>query len=544
MNCRPELDILMYLDRELPADEAAAFEDHLAACAHCRQRCDALRAEDEAIGDVLREAEHAAAPARTAALPQLVWIALALAALAVGLQLGLDLVAQLAVPFGWLAPSPDHQLISALVSLVFSVTLEDMSMLFTPIAALTLALLIGTVFVLLGRRRLAASVAGLLLLLVASAPVCATEIRTRTPGAGEVVIIPAGETINDSVIALGKQVIVEGTVTGDLLAAGEHVSVSGEVQGSLVALARSVSIGGVVKGDIYSAGQAVDVRGQVGRNVYTAANTLDIATGARIATDAWIADQYGRVSGTIGRDLHAAGQSLALTGAVDRAVRFSGQNLDLGQTARVGGEITANVPGPGAVVRAPSAQLASEPQIHLHEAGRKAHGPKPTVRRWLTFRFYFWQAVRIAAALALGLLLYWLVPGLFTWAAPPERHLLRHGGIGFLALVAVPVAAVVVSLTVIGLPIGILGLITWSAALYLAGIFVALMLGQLLLRSQRKNGAAFALALLVGLVVVRIAINLPFLGNVIYLLVVIVGIGMLAAQLVALARRLRAPAAL
>jgi hypothetical protein len=151
--------------------------------------------------------------------------------------------------------------------------------------------------------------------------------------------------------------------------------------------------------------------------------------------------------------------------------------------------------------------------------------------------------VRIAAALALGMLLYWLVPGLFAWATPPERHWLRNSGVGFLALVATPVAAVLVSITVIGLPIGILGFIAWLVALYLSGILVALMLGQLLLRSQRENGAAFALALLVGLAIVRIAVNLPYLGGVLCLIVHIVGLGMLVAQVVELARRLRAPAA-
>ena len=537
MSCRSELDSLMYVDRELAADEAVAFEAHLTTCTRCRRRVAALRVESELIGDALSEHELAQRPNWRG----FAWAAVGLVATTAGVQAGLDLIEQLGTQLGWLNPLAGQQPLSALVGFLFLLTQEDIPMLFTPIAALTTVLLLGATLAFVTRRR-PAVIAGLLLLLAAAAPTSATELRAPTGRPSGTVIIPAGETIDDTVIAAGRLVIVEGKITGDLLAVAEQVRISGEVRGSVVALSKSVSIDGVVKGDVYSAAQTFDVHGQVERNVHAAANSLDIAGGARVGTDAWLAGQYGRVSGAIGRDLHAAGQSFALTGAVARAVRFSGQDLDLGQTARVGGEISANVPGPGSVMRAPAAQLASEPQIHTRPAQQRT-GFAHRAARWLRPSFYFWQAVRIAAALALGLLLYWLVPGLFAWATPPEHHLLRNGGIGFLALVATPVAALLVSLTVIGLPIGILGFIAWLVALYLAGILVALMLGQLLLRSQRENGPAFALALLVGLVIVRLAVNLPFVGGVICLLVIIVGLGVLLTQVVHLARRLRTPAA-
>ena len=121
--------------------------------------------------------------------------------------------------------------------------------------------------------------------------------------------------------------------------------------------------------------------------------------------------------------------------------------------------------------------------------------------------------------------------------------MLRRGGIGFLALVATPVAALLVSFTVVGLPIGIFALGLWGAALFLSRIFVALALGQALLRSPPAGTRSFILALLAGLVLVRIAVNLPYLGCVLHFLVIIVGLGLLLAQASHLAGRLRGPAA-
>jgi hypothetical protein len=538
MSCRSELDCQMYVDHELPADETMAFEAHLAACAPCRQRCDALRGESELIASALSEPELVPGPNWRA----LAWAALGLVAATAGVQTGLDQFEQLGTLLGWLNPLAGQQQLSALFAFLFLLTQEDIPMLFTPVAALTTFLLLGATLALVTRRR-SAAIAGLLLLLAAATPTSATEFRAPTGRPNGIVIIPAGETINDSVMATGQQVIVEGTITGDLIALAEQVRVSGEVRGSLVALAKSVSIDGVVKGDVYSAGQTIDVHGQVERNVHAAANSLDIAGGARIANDAWLASQYGRVSGAIGRDLHAAGQSFALTGAIGRAVRFSGQDLDLGQTARVSGEITASVPGPGSVLRAPAAQLASEPQIRSNAAEHKVRGPMHTVKRWLTLRFYFWQAVRIAAAMALGLLLYWLIPALFQSSAPTSAgRLLRNAGVGFLALVATPIAALLLAITLVGLPIAVLAMGVWLVGLYLAGVFVALVVGQLILRSTHNGARSFILALLLGLALTRIAVNLPFVGGVCHFILIIVGLGLLAAQLRQLTARLRSPA--
>ena len=56
MSCPDELQTLLYVDGELPIEEVAAFEAHLATCVGCRRRVAALRAESELIGEVLREA--------------------------------------------------------------------------------------------------------------------------------------------------------------------------------------------------------------------------------------------------------------------------------------------------------------------------------------------------------------------------------------------------------------------------------------------------------------------------------------------------------
>jgi anti-sigma factor RsiW len=61
MNCFPELTYAVYADGELPAEEAAQVEEHLAACARCRRLADSLQVESRALQQAL-QADEAAEP--------------------------------------------------------------------------------------------------------------------------------------------------------------------------------------------------------------------------------------------------------------------------------------------------------------------------------------------------------------------------------------------------------------------------------------------------------------------------------------------------
>jgi anti-sigma factor RsiW len=61
MNCFPELTYAVYADGELPAEEAAQVEEHLAACLRCRLLADSLQVESRALQQAL-QADEAAEP--------------------------------------------------------------------------------------------------------------------------------------------------------------------------------------------------------------------------------------------------------------------------------------------------------------------------------------------------------------------------------------------------------------------------------------------------------------------------------------------------
>src|SRR5207249_10696459 len=129
------------------------------------------------------------------------------------------------------------------------------------------------------------------------------------------------------------------------------------------------------------------------------------------------------VRGDVGRNLHAA------VG-----------NLTLASTARVGGDLTAHVDRKEQVQIDPGATIRGKTEIKLR-------GPRPS--RYTQPKFHFWQGVQLGAALLTGLVLHWLFPLVLGVRIESATLMLRAAGIGFLALVATPIAAAILAVTLV-----------------------------------------------------------------------------------------------
>ena len=128
-----------------------------------------------------------------------------------------------------------------------------------------LLLLLGGSALLLGRRwRLRQPGLRLLIVLLAlSLPGFALERRHS-----DIVTVAANETVDDTLLAAGNIVRVEGVVNGDLLAFGGTVEVRGTVKGDLVSFAKRTVVSGTVEGNIYNFSNSLDLDGQLGHSIY------------------------------------------------------------------------------------------------------------------------------------------------------------------------------------------------------------------------------------------------------------------------------------
>jgi hypothetical protein len=261
---------------------------------------------------------------------------------------------------------------------------------------------------------------------------------------------------------------------------------------------------------------------RVGRNLYTAGRDLTVDSSVEIAGNATAAGDTVNIDGKVGVDLTTAGNALVVRGDVMRNVNAFGQTITLLAPASVGGNLVAHVRAADNLQIAPGATVRGNVDKQI-STGRNG---APPVSKYLTTSFYTWQIVRLGAAFLAGLLLLWAFAGLRTAPVADAGTGLKLGAIGLVTAIALPVVAFIACITVVGIPLGILAAILWLLGLYFAKIVVAQLIGRKLFASAH-GVPHYAATLLAGLVIVLIAINLPWVGWLIGLLLTLLGLGMI-----------------
>jgi len=362
------------------------------------------------------------------------------------------------------------------------------------------------------------------LLIVAALPLRshAFELR-KSEGA---TAVAAGETIDDTLMAVGQTVSIDGDVNGDLLAFARVVTIRGHVAGDVITGGETVDIQGGVGGSVYAAGRGVTIKQmRVGRNLYTAGSNVTVENGVEVVGNATAAGDNVNIDGKVGVDLTTAGNALVVRGEVARNVTAFGQTITLLAPASVGGNLVAHVRAEDNLQIAPGATVRGNVDKQISKSPRET-----TISKYLTVSFYTWQLVRIGAAFLAGLLLLWAVPGLRTATVTDAGTAVKDGAIGLVAAIALPVVAFIACITVVGIPLGILTAILWLLGLYFAKIVVAQMIGRRLFASPH-GVPHYAATLLAGLVIVIVAINLPWIGWLIGIVLTLLGLGMIVTYL-------------
>jgi len=526
MECYSEQTCALAVDGELAADEARRLRDHLTTCARCRALVDALRAENRVLSESLHELPDKAASPAGFSRPRWSWgwgdLAIMAAVLAVGsiISVWLD---ELSIPAAleWVNPFSLSGRTN-LISYVFYYFAHGGTAMLADYAAVvgwtSLLLLLGGGALLLGRRgRLRQPGLRLLIVLLAlSLPSFALERRH-----GEFVTVAANETVDDTLLAAGNTVRVEGVVNGDLLAFGRTVEVRGTVKGDLVSCAQKTEVSGTVEGHIYTLSHSLDLDGQLGHSIYGLVQSLRVDDRGQVGEGIVVGSGDVSLEGVVKRSVNIFTSNGDVSGSIGRDLTMAGGSLTLTNTARVGGNLSARVRQMKDVHIADGATIAGKRDVQVNV--RENHFTRP--------RFYFYQAVRLAGAMLVGWLGLVLFPGFFQATTQLVGSGWRSLGLGVGVLAGVPVAMVVAAITLVGIPVSLMLFAVYLAAIYLAKIWVGAFLGRILLKPSGATKRDWLLGLLVGLLILTIIGFIPYLGGLVRMGVVCLGLGAFAGQL-------------
>jgi Putative zinc-finger len=526
MECYSERTCALAVDGELAPDEARRLRDHLLTCRRCRELVDALRAENRLLSESLQELpEETPSPAGFAHRHRS-WVWGDLAVLAAVLALG-SITSMwfdgLSIPAAleWFNPFSASGRTNLLFTLFDQFASGGTAML-TDYAAVvgfvSLVLLLVGGALLLGRGRLRQPGLRLLIVLLAlSLPSLALERRHA-----DYVTVAANETVDDTLMAAGNTVRIEGVVNGDLLAFGGTVEVRGTVKGDLVSFAKRTVVSGRVEGSVYNCSRSLDLDGQLGHSIYGLAQSLRVNDRGHVGDGIVVAAGDVSLEGEVKRGVHMVLSGNAdVSGSIGRELTTAGGGLTLTNTARVGGDLSARVRQLKDVHIADGATIAGKRDIQ--ERVRENQFTRP--------RFYFHQAVWFAAALLVGWLGLLLFPAFFQAATQGVGSGWLSLGLGVAVLAGAPVAMIVAAITLVGFPISLMLLALYLTAIYLTKIWVGAFLGRILLKPSGSTKGDWFLGLLLGLFILTIVRFIPYLGGLVHFGVVCLGLGAFAVQL-------------
>lgn len=338
---------------------------------------------------------------------------------------------------------------------------------------------------------------------------------------------PAERDFGADHFVAGARVTLKQPVAGDLIAAGGNVEVDEPVNGDAVVAGGNLRFTANVGQSLYATGGQLRVDGKVGRNMRIAGGQVHLGPQAQVGGNISVGGGQVDIDGHVKGYLQAAGGQIAINGAIDGDVLASAGVIELGPKSRIGGKL--RYASDKELKRdAAAVILGGIERLAGNETGSsyaKAGYGIGRVAGWI------WSV----GLMLLAALIVAVFPGFCERVSASIQT--RFGMsvlVGFIVLVCVPVAVIILLSTVIGIPLGLLAMGIYLVSLLPGYVSAGIGLGDWALRRLRtglaertawRAGAA-ALAILVIALLARI----PWLGGLVALLVLLMGLGALALQ--------------
>lgn len=353
---------------------------------------------------------------------------------------------------------------------------------------------------------------------VMGAVVCAVAL-SPSAGAAEIkhgdpnYTLASGEVIHTDLIVSADSTRIDGDVDGDLITFSRSVTVNGHIKGDVISFSQELRVNGPVDGNVRAFVQSLQLNDLIGHNLMAWAEEVNLGEKAKVNGTITVGSEHLELNGTVAGDLLAFSGDVELNGSLGHDARIRAGQLSIGSGAVIAGHTQAQVRRQPDV--SSSAKMGGFDWTytkHMSDTGYSSP------------RLYWHQALKWGASFVFGMVLLFLAPGFFFDGANACKRVAPAIGFGALFLFALPIAAFIVCLTVVGIGVGISAFLLWMIAIYASQVLVAAWLGERLLGAGPGVGAALG-RLALGLLILRAIRLLPFLGGLICFVVILWGMG-------------------
>lgn len=320
------------------------------------------------------------------------------------------------------------------------------------------------------------------------------------------VSVAQGDAINDDLYIGGGSISMAGNVVGDLLVGGGNILINGPVSGDVVAAGGTINILSDIGDDVRIAGGNILIQGKIKGDLFIGGGQVQVS-GNGIDGDVLIAGGIVRLETPVSGDVRIAGGEVYINAPVSGNININADKITFGSRAIVSGNFQYK--SPSAAIMESGSSVAGKVDFQKKEIKGKK----------------FLAGIGIIAALIKFLMI--LLGALLVGFAFPKYvnkfvssayvNPWKNIGIGFLSLIVIPIIAVVLMVSIVAIPIGILTAIGYVAIIIWSVFLAPVLLGSLLRRWYKKDEIyEISLKTIIAGVIAISAISIvPILGGII-----------------------------
>jgi hypothetical protein len=344
-----------------------------------------------------------------------------------------------------------------------------------------------------------------------------SEVRGQSSiyRSGEIVRISESDSIHTQLFATGEIVEMFGWLGNDFISASESLIIEGDIMDDAVVLGEEINMRGTIHDLFAGAGESITIDGIIHGDVFVAGATIRITENALIKGNANLAGQ--RIlfeGGMVEGNLKAAGDQLELNGSVQKKVELYSYKINFGPDykAILGTDIYSNRP----VYHENLGNLPENLYINVKS---------PNILQILIFKTGLYLSLLITGFVLIRIFRK-TSKDLYKFSI---EQFWKNSGVGLLTFLIYPLVLVVLALLILTIPISFLLFLLYGFLLLIGYLLVALVLGVSSLRFLKKesNEISYYWGLFIGMILVAIIVNLPFLGWLFHTIFIFFGLGSL-----------------
>ncbi len=335
----------------------------------------------------------------------------------------------------------------------------------------------------------------LIVLLVAAINTDAAEYFS-----GKTIKVAFGDTLDQDLFAGCNEIQIFGYAAGDIYGACESFKIEGKVSDDVLAACRSFELNGIIDDGLIVFAETITIAGTVRGDVLAFGREVRLTDRTKLEGNIFIGTgEFYQDGATIAGNVSGGSGKVYLNGKIGGKVELEVQNIEFGSGYSAGGGTIITVPegfDESSISFAPSdLEIYYEETDYFFQTG-----------------FFYWS---FFAFLVTGLLIILVFKNSSKdYVSYARSNLPVSLGAGVIFAIVTPTVLTIISFFVITIPAALIVFFIYLILIYLSFIFSAIYAGDYLRNLVFKTNGDRSLIwpLVIGLIVICLAVQIPYLG--------------------------------